>query len=257
MKKIYSITVFLFSLNLAFSQGTKVVSVPVTSFVAFRVFQAVRDSSEFYRFVNATSLKRLPTIIKDLNVVLNRSIFNDVDFLDGEGFTIYLSDLDSKSIEKSGITQKISDTLYHVRLNRYNSRATDKALAVTLIHETMHCLLLDLDKKARRGDQKAAAYILRFGVPENHGSNFFANDFFVQMNRGEAGQHELMHRLFYPHMVALLKDFESIHKNSFLDRFEAEYLMWSGLQFTNAYKELRDEERFEIAWTIRRAKGIE
>ena len=116
MKKIYSITVFLFSLNLAFSQWTKLVSAPVTSVVAFRVFQAVRDSSEFYRFVNATSLKRLPAIIRDLNIVLNRSKFNDVDFLNGKGFTIYLSDLDSKSFEKSGITQKISDTLYHVSL---------------------------------------------------------------------------------------------------------------------------------------------
>lgn len=257
MKKIYLITAFLFSLNVAFSNWTKAASVPATRVAGFLVIQAAGDSSEFYRFVNATSLKRLPTIIRDLNVALNRSLFNDVDFLNGEGFTIYLSDLDSKSFEKSGITQKISDTLYHVRLNRFNSRATDKALAVTLIHETMHCLLLDLDRKARRGDKKAAAYILRFGLPKNHRSNFFPDEFFTLMNGGEAGQHELMHQLFYSHMVALLKDFESIHENSFLDHLEAEYLMWSGLQFTNAYKKLRDEEKFEIALTIRRAKGIE
>jgi hypothetical protein len=155
------------------------------------------------------------------------------------------------------IWTKIGDTLYHVKLNRYNSRATDKALAATLIHEIMHCLLLHLDRKARRGDKKAAACILRFGLPKNHTSNFFADDFFVLMNRGEAGQHELMHQLFYSHMVALLKDFESIHENSFSDHFEAEYLMWSGLQFTDAYKKLRDEEKFEIALTIRKAKGIE
>ena len=248
----------IISLFSAFGRGnnyTKLMGPPFSN--QSRIIQAAGDSSEFCRFVNASSLERLPAVIRDLNVVLNRSIFNDVDFLDGEGFTIYLSDLDSKSFEKSGSTQKISDTLYHVKLNRYNSRATDKALAVTLIHETMHCLLLDLDRKARRGDKQAVACILRFGLPKNHTSNFFTNDFFFLMNSGEAGQHELMYQLLYSHMVALLEDFESIHENSFLDHFEAEYLMWSGLQFTNAYKKLRDEEKFEIALTIRRAKGIE
>jgi len=214
------------------------------------------DSSEYYHFINASSLKHLPLVIKDLNAALNKSKFKDGDFLNGLGFVIYLFDVDCKSFKTSAAVQKISDTIYHVKLNRYNSRATDKALAVTLIHETMHCVLLDLYTRARLGDNKAAASILNFGLPRNDTSNLYNNDFFALMNSGEPGQHELIHQLFYPQMVALLKDFESIHNRAFSDHYKAEYLMWSGLQFTNGFKKLRDEEKEDIELTIRRAKGI-
>ena len=218
--------------------------------------QAASDSSEYYRFINASSLKHLPLVIKNLNVALNKSKFKDEYFLNGVGFTIYLYDFNAKSFDKSAVAQKINDTLYQVKLNRYNSRATDKALAATLIHETMHCLLLDLHRRVMLGDNKAAACVLNFGLPKNDTSNFFNNDFFVLMNSGEPGQHELMHQLFYPQMVAVLKDFESIHNKAFLDDYKAEYLIWSGLQFTNGYKKLRDEEKEDIELTIWRAKGI-
>ena len=222
-----------------------------------RANQASSDTSQYYRFINASSLKHLPSVIKDLNVALNKSKLKDGDFLNGVGFTIYLDDFDCKSFEKSAIAQKISDTLYHVKLNRFNSWATDKALAVTLIHETMHCLLLDLHRRAMQGDNKAAACILNFGLPKNDTTNFLNNDFFVLMNSGEPGQHELMLQLFYPQMVAVLKDFESIHDKAFSDHYKAEYLIWSGLQFTNGFKKLRDKEKEDIKWAIWRAKRIE
>jgi len=208
--------------------------------------QSASDSSAYYRFINASSLKHLPLVIKDLNVALNKSKFKNGDFLNGVGFTIYLYDFDGKSFEKSAVTQKISDTLYHVKLNRYNSRATDKALAVTLIHQTMHCLLLDLHGRATLGDNKAVASVLNFGLPKNDTSNFFNNDFFVLMNGGEPGQHELIHQLFYPQMVALLKDFETIHNKAFSDHYKAEYLIWSGLQSTDGFKKLQDEEKGNV-----------
>lgn len=222
-----------------------------------RINQDATDSSEYYHFINASSLKHLPLVIKDLNVALNRSKFRGEDFLNGLRSMIYLFDVDCKSFKISAGVEKISDTLYHIKLNRYNSRATDKALAVTLIHETMHCVLLDLDARARLGDNKATASILNFGLPRNDTSNFYNNDFFVLMNSGEPGQHELIHQLFYPKLVAVLKDFESIHNKAFSDHYKAEYLMWSGLQFTNGFKKLRDEEKENIELTIRRAKGID
>jgi hypothetical protein len=62
----------------------------------------------------------------------------------------------------------------------------------------------------------------------NDTSNFFNNDFFVLMNSGDAGQHELMYRLFYPQMVSLLKRFAKIHGESFSDYDDPERIMWSG-----------------------------
>jgi len=37
------------------------------------------DSSEYYHFINASSLKHLPLVIKDLNAALNKSKFKDGD----------------------------------------------------------------------------------------------------------------------------------------------------------------------------------
>ncbi|HEV8283842.1 MAG TPA: hypothetical protein VGQ09_06015 [Chitinophagaceae bacterium] len=214
------------------------------------------DSSQSIRIINASSLVRLPGVVKDLSAVLHQSLFPQKSLMDKNGFAIYLYDVNCNSFENSAaIRYQISDTIYHLKLNRFNRKATDKALAATLIHEMMHCLLLDLYKRAQKGDEKAIASIASFGLNKNDTSSFFNNDFFVLVNRGEEGQHELIYQLFYPSMVSLLKHFASVHKETFSDQRDAEFLMWSGLQKTTAYQKLDDEEKREIESTILKAKG--
>jgi hypothetical protein len=222
-----------------------------------RVKQAVRDSSQSIRFINASSLKPLPAVVRDLSAALNESIFQKELLLGKKGFDIYLYDVICNSFENSAcVPYLITDTIYHVKLNRFNQQAADKALAVTLIHEIMHCLLLDIYKRAKQNDEKAIASIMSFGLNRNDSSSFFNNDFFFLMNSGAVAQHELIYQLFYPHMVSLLESFAKIHKEVFFDHREAEFLMWSGLQETNAYKKLRDEEKRNILLTILEAKGV-
>jgi hypothetical protein len=214
------------------------------------------DSSQSIRIINASSLVRLPRVVKDLSAALHQSPFPQRSLLDKNGFSIYLYDVNCNSFENSAaIRYQVSDTMYHLKLNRFNRMATDKALAVTLIHEMMHCLLLDLYKRAQKGDEKAIASIEGFGLNKNDTSSFFNNDFFVLVNRGEEGQHELIYQLFYPNMVSLLKHFASVHKETFSDQRDAEFLMWSGLQKTTAYQKLDEEEKREIESTILKAKG--
>jgi len=214
------------------------------------------DSLQTIRFINTSSLKRLPGVISDLSKIFSGTIFQKGLPL-GKGFAIYLYDVSCDNVENgAAVRYQVNDTIYHLKLNRFNRMATDKALAATLIHEIMHCVLLDINRRARQEERAAQVSILNFGLNKNDSSIFFNNEFFILMNKGESGQHELMYQLFYPQMVALLKSFVSIHKKTYLARGEAENLMWAGLQQTDSYKKLSDEEKKEIELTIFKAKGI-
>jgi len=216
-----------------------------------------KDSVQSIRFINTSSLKNLPGVISDLSEVFNETIFQKGYLLGKEGFTVYLYVADCNNAENAAaVKYRINDTIYHLKLNRFNQVADDKALAATLIHEIMHCVLLNIYNRAKREEWSAQNSILNFGLNKNDSSYFFNNDFFVQMNNGEMGQHELMYQLFYPQMVSLLKRFVSLHKKTFLFPGEAESLMWSGLQQTNAFKKLPDDEKKSIVLTILKAKGI-
>ena len=127
-------------------------------------------------------------------------------------------------------------------------QAEDKALAATLIHEIMHCVLLNIYRRAQKQDEQAFNSIKSFGFNN-------ASEFFDLMNEGETASHELMYRLFYPRMVSILERFTEIHKQT-LNSKEAEFLMWSGLQKTNAFKKLSDDEKIDIGLTILKAKGF-
>ena len=226
-----------------------------------RKFQATQEegnSSHAIRFINTSSLKRLPAVISDLSVAINEPAIQEKFFSGVNGFAIYLYDANCNSFERSATVQyAINDTLYHLKLNRFNNQAIDRALATTLIHEITHCVLLDMDKRAKRGDENALASILNLGLSRNDTSNVFNNEFFVLMNSGDEGQHELMYRLFYTQMVFLLERFAEIHNEPFFDHKDAANLMWSGLQRTNAYHGLNEEEKQEIELAILKTKGVD
>ena len=226
--------------------------------IEFKINQVNRDSSNPIRIINGSSLKRLPAVIRDLSTAFNGSIFRQGPLLDKKGFAVYIYDGTFKSIKESAAVEySRGDTIYHMKLNSFNQYASDKALAVTLIHEIMHCILFDINKRARKNDERALSCIKNFGLNRNDTSGFFYDDFFFLMNDGNSGQHELMYRLFYPHMVSLLERFAVIHKKDFFNHEVAEFLMWSGLQFTSSYKKLGEEERREIESAILTAKGID
>ena len=196
-------------------------------------------------------------MIRDLSAALGESIFQDDVFCGKTGFSIYLYDVTCNSFENSAaVRYHVDDTMYHLKLNRFNKQAIDRALAATLIHEIMHCILLDVDKRAMHGDEKALTSILNLGLNRNDTSNVFNNEFFVLMNSGEAGQHELMYRLFYPQMVILLERWAEIHNEPFFDDEDAQNLMWTGLQRTKAYQGLNDEKKEEIEVAILKTKGV-
>jgi len=214
------------------------------------------DSSLSIRIINGSSLKRLPAVIKDLSVVLNESKFEDL-LVSKNGFTVYLYDVTYNSFENSASVQyQVNDTMYHLELNRFNKLANDMALAATLIHEIMHCVLLDIYKRAIRQETKALATIQGFGLNKNDSSNFFNNDFFVLMNRGNDGQHELISRLFLPLMKILLDRFTELHKTASIEKRDVGFILWTGLQETGAYKKLSDEEKRTIELAIITAKGL-
>ncbi len=224
--------------------------------IEFKINQVNRDSSNPIRIINGSSLKRLPAVIRDLSTAFNGSIFQEGPLLDKKGFAVYIYDGTFKSIKESAAVEyPRGDTIYHMKLNSFNQYASDKALAVTLIHEIMHCILLDINKRARENDERALSSIKNFGLNRNDTSGFFYNDFFFIMNDGNSGQHELMYRLFYPHMVSLLNRFAMLQKESLFNQY-SEKLMWSGLQKTDAYLELSDEEREEIETAIFTEKGL-
>jgi hypothetical protein len=222
----------------------------------FGIKRAVGDSSQSIHIINASSLKQLPAVLGDLTAALNESMFQEGLLLGGNGLYIYVYDAACNSLNSACVLYQLSDTIYQLKLNRFNQQATDRALAATIIHEIMHCVLLDVCKRAKKEEEKAVSSIISFGLNKNDTSSFFNNDFFVLMNTGNDGQHELIYRLFYPQMVSLLERFAGIHKEVFLDHREAEHLIWSGLQKTSAYKKLDEDEKREIELTILEAKRI-
>jgi hypothetical protein len=221
------------------------------------VKRAGGDTSGSIHIINGSSLKRLPNIIRDLSLALRESPFHEGLLLDEIGFSVYLYDVTCKSAECSAaVMYETGDTVYDLKFNRLNRMATDEALATTLIHEIMHCVLLDISKRIKNDDEQTFANIISFGLNKNIDPSFSNYDFFLMMNSGNDGHHELMYRFFFPHMVSLLKSFSKIHKQGFFDPADAEILMWSGLQKTSGYKELNDDEKINIEWTILEAKGI-
>jgi len=215
------------------------------------------DSSESIQIINGSSLKRLPGVVKDLLMVLKKSEFLAGSITNKNGIRIYLYDVTCKSFENAAAVQyHVNDTVYHLKLNRFNRQSTDKALAATLIHELMHCVLLDIFNNARQGDEKALATIASFGANGNDTSQAFKNHFFDLINSGNDGQHELIYQIFYSRMVSILEGFAILHNEAFHSRKDAEDLMWSGLQQTDAYKNLQGEEKMEIETTILKEKRV-
>jgi len=209
------------------------------------------------KIINNSSLKHLPHVIADLSTVLERTEFL-ADLLSKNGLTIYLNDVHYKSFKVSAFVMTHGeDATYHVTLNRFNRQASDRALAATLIHEIMHCVLLDIYRNAIQMDNRAHTIINGFDEKLKHRFPDPNHNFFYLMNSGEDGQHELMYQLFYPEMVSLLTKFAKIHKMPFIDYREPELLMWSGLQKTEEYERLPYEERKEIESAILREKGLQ
>ena len=221
--------------------------------------QSSNFSSHSIHFINASNLKRIPAVIRDLSVALNESTLQEEYLSERKGLTIYLNDFTSSSFEISAAVQhRRNDTIYHLKLNRFNQQATDMALAATLIHEIMHCVLMDIYRRAIHRDQKAIDNVTGFGPGKKDSTYNLENDFFYLMNSGNDGQHELISRFFYPQMVSLLKRFAIIHKRTFLlNRKKAGLMMWTGLHNTNAFKKLKDEDKIMILTTILEEKGIE
>jgi hypothetical protein len=115
---------------------------------------------------------------------------------------------------------------------------------------------MDIDKRARYGDANAFSIIERFNQQIRNPFGYSNNNFFDLMNRGDAGQHELMYQLFYRDMASLLERFAQIHRPAFWQHEDAESLIWSGLQATSGFQKLSFEERKQIEFSILREKGI-
>ena len=214
------------------------------------------SDSSWLRITNSSSLKRLPSVLNDLTIALKQSSFMRQGLLNQSGFTIDLNDANCKNFNISAsVTYRPGDTVYYLKLNRFNKQASDRALAVTLIHEFMHCVLLDIDKRARSGDGNALALIDGFNKKIKTPYPSVANDFFDLMNKGEEGQHELMYQLFLTDMVCLMEQFAEVHKIAFHHE-EAEQLIWSGLQNTTGFARLAIENKEQIELAIMREKGI-
>jgi hypothetical protein len=250
MKLVFIILTATF---LFFSCGTQQKNIAsIGNVVPVKDEEAGNEPLQFIRIINNTSLTSLSGVVRDLCFVMNGPGFRERLLLGEEGLTIYLHDLNSGSFTISAVVlDAFSATTFKVKINRFNERAEDKALAATLIHEIMHCVMLNIYRRAQKQDAQAFNSIISFRL-----NKINAADFFDLMNEGETGSHELMYHLFYPQMVLLLERFAEIHKQT-LDSKEAEFLMWSGLQKIDAYQKLSYEMRFDIETTILTAKGFE
>ena len=223
----------------------------------YEVKQVESDSPCAIKIINNSSLKYLPGVIRDLSIALKESDLAIGGLLNRKGFVIYLNDVRHKGFEVSAsVSTRAESASYHVLLNRYNKQASDKALAATLIHEIMHCVLLDVYRNAIRQDSNALEIVKYLDSILKKRVLASNENFFFLMNSGEDGQHELMYHLLYPAMVSLLTRFAKIHRPAFFHHREPEILMWSGLQKTGQYKKLSSEERKEIETAILREKGL-
>jgi hypothetical protein len=206
---------------------------------------------------NNSSLKRMPCVLQDISTVLNQSPLEQEGILSPNGFTIVLDDARRKTFDTSAsVIHRWGDTVFYLEINRFNSRASDRALAVTLIHEIMHCILTDIDQRARSGDKAALSVVRRFDERIEDTEWYVKYPFFDLMNQNAAGQHELMYQLFFEEMVQLLECFMQVHKVSTGQREGAEVLMWSGLQETSGFQKLSLDEQKEIRLAILEEKGI-
>jgi len=258
MKTIYSILFLVTHALHSGAQGKNIMPLQPADSRQPLVIHFNNSPSNYIRIINESGLKRLPGVIKDLSVALNESAIPERLLSDKKKLIIYLHDESCTSFKISASVEfPVNDTIYHVKLNRFNEQATDMALAATLIHEIMHCVLFEIYKGAQRSEEKAITGILGMGLKNHDTTNVFDNDFFHIMNRGNDGQHELMARLFYPQMVLLLKQFAVMHKRFFPNKKTAEFLMWTGLQNTSAYKKLDEDVRRNIVETILSEKGID
>ena len=214
------------------------------------------DMAGTIKIVNNSTLRRLPKVVDDLSIALEKAEFG-IEDLGENGLVIYLNDMHDRRYDVSAfVMTNMEDTGYHVKINMFNRQASDKALAATLIHEIMHCVLLDIYKRAIERDSKAMAIIKGFDEILNTEFPGPHHNFFYLMNSGEDGQHELLYHLFYPEMVSILTRFAKIHRVPFFDYMEPKVLMWSGLQKTGVYEGLPYDERKDIETAILREKGL-
>ncbi len=214
-------------------------------------------ASSFIRFVNQSSLEKLPVVLQHVDSVLNGPVPGIKKWIGEEGFSVRIYDITCESFEcAAAIVYRGTDSVFQLKLNRFNEKASERALAATLIHETMHCLLLHLLKRVQKGDEEALQLIMDFGLTRQDSSNMYNNDFFILMNRGQEGQHELMYKLYYSYMVQLLQRFIEKYEGRSERSLYAQQLMWSGLQGTTAYKKLDEAEKREIEATLLAAKGM-
>ena len=234
-----------------FSCGTQQKNIASIAYAAPRKVEEIRSEPlQSFRIINNTSLKSLGGVVRDLSLALNEAGFQEKFLVGKEGLTVYLHDFVCTNFAISAaVMNSLSATTFNVKINKFNAQAEDKALAATLIHEIMHCVLLNIYRRAQKLDEHAFNSIMSFGF--NNASNFFD-----LMNEGETASHELMYRLLYPQMVLILERFAEIHKQT-LNSKEAEFLMWSGLQNTDAYRKLSEERRGNIEFAILKAKGFE
>jgi hypothetical protein len=216
------------------------------------------NAPAYIRFVNQSSLKKLPVVLQHLDSVLNGPFSGIRKWVGGEGFSVRIYDITCESFEyAAAIVYKGTDSVFQLKLNRFNEKASERALAATLIHETMHCLLLHLLKRVQKEEEEALQLIVNFGLTQlQDSSNRYNNDFFILMNKGQEGQHELIYRLCYPYMVQLLQRFIEKYEGRSAGPLYAQQLMWSGLQGTTAYKKLDEAEKREIEATLLAAKGV-
>ena len=92
----------------------------------FQTTQEEGNSSHAIRFINASSLKHLPAVISDLSVAINEPAIQEKVFSSVNGFAIYLYDATCNSFERSATVQyAVKDTVYHLKLNRFNRQAID------------------------------------------------------------------------------------------------------------------------------------
>jgi hypothetical protein len=221
------------------------------------IANSVPGDSAKVHFTNYSSLKHLPSVLRDLSFAFHESVFEQKGLLSENGFNIDLYDVVYKNFDTSAtVMGHPGDAVYCLKLNRTNRQASDRALAVTLIHEIMHCVLMDIDRRGRYGDKKALSVIEQFNRKIRNPFGDPKSDFFSIMNKNDAGQHELMYQLFYEDMVSLLERFAEIHKPAFWQHQDAELLMWSGLQSTSGFQKLSFEEKKQIEIAILTENGI-
>ena len=110
MKKIYLMTVFLFSLNLAFSQWSKVVSVPVTSIVAFRVINnalyAASGSNIIYKSSDGGVTWNSVTVSNNLIDITSLIFHNNKIYVGTFSFGVFFSSDDGNTWQNNGTDPK-------------------------------------------------------------------------------------------------------------------------------------------------------